>query len=932
MTESAEKKLYLLDAYALIFRAYYAFIKNPRITSYGLNTSAIFGFTNTLLDVLQNQKPTHLAVVFDHKSENVRKQEFDFYKANRDETPEDIKSSEPYIRRIIEAFRIPILEAEGYEADDVIGTLSVQAEKKGFLTYMMTPDKDFGQLVTDKVLMLRPGRGGGEHEIWGKAEVCAKFGLDDVKQVIDYLGLMGDAVDNIPGIPGVGPKTASNLLKQYGSIENIYQHTNELKGKLKERVEENEEQAFISKKLATILLDAPVELDEKALIVEEPNKEAIKQIFEEIEFKTLYKRITGEDPSFTISGGQQSLFGDFAPSSAATAPVVKEAVGEVKTIDTTDHTYTLVDTASGRAELLQQLLSKTVVCFDTETTDLDALNAEILGCAFSFESGSGYYVNFEGSHEDRRNRLLEFESFFSNESIEKVLQNAKYDMQILWNYGVDIKGPVLDTMLAHYLLEPDQRHNMDTLAEKFLRYQPISITSLIGKKGKNQLSFDSVSLDKATEYAVEDADITLQLRNTFEPMLASEDLRKVYDRIEAPLIPVLGRMEREGVNVDVDFLNEYSVQLGSEAVELEKQIYDVAGVRFNIASPRQLGEVLFDHLKLDPKAKKTKTGQYKTDEAVLSNLANQHQLPQLILDFRQVQKLKSTYVDAIPKLVDSKTHRVHTSFAQAVAATGRLSSNNPNLQNIPVRTERGREIRKAFIPRNEEHILLAADYSRIELRIVASMSGDPGMTEAFNTGQDVHTATAARVFGVKPEEVTKDQRYKAKSVNFGLIYGQGATGLSQNLGITRREASELIDAYFEQFTGIKQYMDDTISFCRDHGYVQTIMGRKRRIRDINSQNRTVVGFAERNAINAPIQGSAADMIKLAMINIDTALRVQNFKSKMILQVHDELLFDVHRDELDRLKELVKPLMEHAMPLNVPTVVDIGQGMNWLEAH
>ncbi|MBO6517771.1 MAG: DNA polymerase I [Bacteroidia bacterium] len=929
----SEKKLFLLDAYALIFRAYYAFIKNPRITSYGLNTSAVFGFTNTLLDVLQNQKPSHIAVVFDHKSENIRKQEFAFYKANRDETPEDIKLAEPYIRRIISAFNIPILEAEGYEADDVIGTLAHKAEKEGFITYMMTPDKDFGQLVTEKSLMYKPPRSGNQAEIWGPAEVCEKFGLDNTLQVIDYLGLMGDSVDNIPGVPGVGPKTASTLLKQYGSMENLYEHTDELKGKLKEKIENNKEQAFISKRLATILLDAPVDFDEASLVVEEVNKDEIKKIFEEVEFRTLYKRVLGESPEFIASGGQQSLFADLPTTSSTPAAVkaAKEFTG-TKTIDDVEHTYELVDTAEKRAELLTKLLAQKSVCFDTETTGLDPLLARILGCAFSFEQGSGYYVNFPEDQDESKAILQEFDAFFGNKDIEKVLQNAKYDLRILWNYDVEVKGPIFDTMLAHYLLEPDQRHSMDALSEKFLGYQPISITTLIGKKGKNQLSFDSVPLDKATEYAVEDADITLQLKEQFEPMLADEDVRSVFDRVEVPLIPVLGRMEHEGVNVDTEFLNNYSNELITESAEIEKQIYEHAGLKFNIASPRQLGEVLFNHLKLDPKAKKTKTGQYKTDEATLQKLADLHALPKLILEYRHNQKLNSTYVEAIPKLVNPNTGRVHTSFAQAVAATGRLSSNNPNLQNIPIRTDKGRQIRKAFIPRDEDHILVAADYSQIELRIVASMSGDEAMTDAFVQGMDIHTATAAKVYGVEPADVTKDQRYKAKSVNFGLIYGQGASGLSQNLKIKRREAQDLIDAYFEQFSGIKKYMDDTIGYCRDHGYVKTILGRKRRIRDINSQNRTVVGFAERNAINAPIQGSAADMIKLAMINIDAAMRLQGFKSKMILQVHDELLFDVHRDELDRLKMLIKPLMEHAMPLNVPTVVEVGQGDNWLEAH
>jgi len=929
----SDKKLFLLDAYALIFRAYYAFIKNPRITSYGLNTSAIFGFTNTLLDVLQNQKPTHIAVVFDHKSENIRKQDYPLYKANRDETPEDIKLSEPYIRRVIDAFNIPILEAEGYEADDVIGTLTKKAEAAGFTTYMMTPDKDFGQLVTEKSLMYKPARSGNSAEVWGPAEVCERFKLDNTLQVIDYLGLMGDAVDNIPGVPGVGPKTASTLLKQYGTMEKLYENTHELKGKLKEKVEDNKEQAFMSRKLATILLDAPVPFDESSLITEEPNKDAIRKLFDEVEFKTLYKRVLGESPASISSGGQQSLFGDMPTSgSRPSATKVANEITGVKTLEDVKHTYELVDTEEKRKSLLEKLLKQKTVCFDTETTSLDPLLARILGCAFSFELNKGYYVNFPDDFEESKAILESFNPFFQNKEIEMVLQNAKYDIKVLWNYDIEVEGKLFDTMLAHYLIEPDQRHNMDYLAETYLGYKPISITDLIGKKGKNQLSFDTVPLDKATEYAVEDADITLQLKEAFGPSLVSEEVRSVFDRIEIPLIKVLGRMEREGVNVNTAFLANYSVELEKESAEIEKTIYEQAGVQFNIASPKQLGEVLFDHMKLDAKAKKTKTGQYKTDEATLTKLADVHALPKMILEYRHNQKLKSTYVDAIPRLVNPNTNRVHTNFAQAVAATGRLSSTNPNLQNIPIRTDKGREIRKAFIPRDENHILVAADYSQIELRIVASMSGDEAMSEAFVNGLDIHTATAAKVFGVELDDVTKEQRYKAKSVNFGLIYGQGATGLSQNLKIKRSEAQELIDAYFDQFSGIKKYMDDTIKTCRDYGYVKTLMGRKRQIRDINSQNRTVVGFAERNAVNAPIQGSAADMIKLAMINIDAALRLQGFKSKMILQVHDELLFDVHKDELDSLKMLIKPLMEHAMPLNVPTLVEIGEGQTWLEAH
>lgn len=931
----SEKKLFLLDAYALIFRAYYAFIRTPRITSYGLNTSAIFGFTNTLLDVLQNQKPSHIAVVFDHKSETFRAQEHSFYKANRDETPEDIKKSEPFIRRIIEAFHIPILEAEGYEADDVIGTLAHRAEAMGFETYMMTPDKDFGQLVTEKTKMYRPGRQGNGAEIWGPEEVCEKFGLSNVKQVIDYLGLMGDAVDNIPGVPGVGPKTAATLLQQYGSMENIYEHTHELKGKLRERIEENKEQAFISKKLATILIDAPVEFDMRSLVLDEPDKDRIREIFNELEFRTLFRRVLGEEPQQIASGGQQSLFPAMStPAKAAesAAVEVKIETADLQDINSVQHEYILVNDAAARSELLELLLSQATVAFDTETTSLETLDAEILGCAFSFEAHKGYYMALPGDQTEARAILDSFRPFFENESIEKVLQNAKYDISVLWNYNIELKGPLFDTMLAHYLIEPDQRHNMDYLSEKYLNYRPVSITELIGKKGKNQLNFDTVSLEKATEYAAEDADVTLQLKGVLKGLLDENEVGDVLQEVEIPLVPVLARMEREGVRVDADFLAEYSTELESEGLELEKQIYEDAGLKFNIASPKQLGEVLFDRLKLDPKAKKTRTGQYKTDEETLQKLTELHPLPAHILEYRQIQKLKSTYVDAIPELIHPRTGRVHTSFAQAVAATGRLSSNNPNLQNIPIRTERGRKIRKAFIPRDEEHTLMAIDYSQIELRIIASVSGDEAMMEAFNSGIDIHTATAAKVFGVKLEDVDKEMRRRAKTVNFGIIYGISAFGLSERVGISRTEAKEIIDSYFAQFPGIKNYMDQTIQFCRDHGYVQTLIGRRRQIRDINSQNRTVVGFAERNAINAPIQGSAADMIKLAMIQVDAAIRNAGLRSKMILQVHDELLFDTAIDELESLRELVVPLMEHALPLKVPVVVEVGTGKNWLEAH
>ena len=930
---SAEKKLFLLDAYALIFRSYYAFIKNPRITSYGLNTNAIFGFTTTLLEVLEKYDPTHIAVCFDHKSENIRKQEYPLYKANRDETPEDIKRSEPFIRQIIEAFNIPILEKEGYEADDVIVTLATIAEKEGFTTYMMTPDKDFGQAVTEKTLMFKPARGGNPPEIMGPKEVCEKFGLDRTEQIIDYLGLMGDAVDNIPGVPGVGAKTASKLLKEFGSMDGIYENTDKLKGKLREKIEDNKEQAYMSKHLATIIIDVPVEFNQESLLREEPNNERINPLFTELEFRMLSKRVFKETMSAPVS-----LQGDlFASSSSATnsSPLValkEETLVEMKTISTTDHEYQLIDSQEKRKILIAELEKQKSFCFDTETTSLEEKDAEVLGLAISYEEGKAYYVNMPTDFEETKSILAEFKHLFTSPTIEKVAQNLKYDLKVLLKYDIQIAGPQFDTMLAHYLANPDGRHGMDILSEQYLHYKPVSITELIGKKGKNQLNFRDVPLDKATEYAAEDADITFQLKGKLHKELMDKQVAHLMQRLEMPLVPVLADMEMEGIRIDADFLGNYSIELETISKDLEKTIYNMSGANFNIASPKQMGEVLFDHMKIDPKAKKTKTGQYKTDEATLQKLAAEHEIVSKIVDYRKVNKLRSTYVDALPKLIHPKTGRVHTSYAQAVAATGRLSSTNPNLQNIPIRTDMGKEIRKAFVPRDENHTLLAVDYSQIELRIVASVAEDPGMMEAFHAGIDIHTATAAKVFGIEVAEVTKEQRYKAKSVNFGLIYGQGAFGLSQNLGIKRGEAKDLIDAYFEQFGGVKTYMDDTIKFCREHGYVKTLMGRKRFIPDINSNNQTVVGYAERNAINAPIQGSAADMIKLAMINIHNRFSKMDIGTKMILQVHDELLFDVPKTELEEITAVIKEEMERAMPLKVPVIAEAGHGDNWLEAH
>lgn len=924
-----EKKLFLLDAYALIFRAYYAFIKNPRVTSYGLNTNAIFGFTTTLLDILENQKPSHIAVVFDHKSENVRKQEYAEYKANRDETPEDIVRSEPYIRKIIEAFKIPVLEKEGFEADDVIVTLAKEAERQGFITYMMTPDKDFGQAVTDKIKMYKPPRNGNQAEIWGPKEVCDRFGLQNTSQVIDLLGLMGDKVDNIPGVPGVGEKTAAKLLQDYGSMENLYEHTHELKGKLREKIEENKELAFLSKKLATIIDDVPIEFNESALIMEEPNKDELNTLFSQLEFRTLGKRLLG-DPV----GAQMTVQGDLFGAATVTqaSEPIREKLTALRTIDELDHTYLLIEGVAEAKSLAAKLALCESFCFDTETTGLDKLEAEILGLAISFEKGKGYYVVIPRNMEDAKEMLAIFKDVFANDKIEKIAQNFKYDLSILGRYGIEIKGPVFDTMLAHYLIEPDQRHNMDVLAEKYLNYKPVSIESLIGKKGKNQLSFESVELEKAKEYAVEDADITFQLKQVLQPLLVENEVFDLFNNLEIPLVNVLAKMEMEGVRIDDAFLNEYSKQLEEEVNALEKSIHQLAKSNFNIASPKQMGEVLFDVLKLDSNAKKTKTGQYKTDEETLNKLASEHEIVQQILDYRQIQKLKSTYVDTLPKLIKASTGRVHTSFAQAVAATGRLSSNNPNLQNIPIRTDKGKEIRKAFIPRDDQHLLLAADYSQIELRVIASVSQDKGMIDAFNAKLDIHTATASKVFGVDLEKVDGEMRRKAKTVNFGIIYGISAFGLSQRIGISRTEAKEIIDAYFEQFPGIKTYMDETIDFCRKNGYVKTMMGRRRYIPDINSNNRTVVGFAERNAINAPIQGTAADMIKKAMIDIDYYLSNSSLETKMILQVHDELLFDVPKHEIEIVRPQIIDLMQNAMKLDVPVIVEAGQGENWLQAH
>ncbi|HYG16012.1 MAG TPA: DNA polymerase I [Bacteroidia bacterium] len=928
---SEEKKLFLLDGMALIYRAFFAFSQSPRITSYGLNTNAPYGLVNTLLDVLNRQKPSHIAVVFDTDKPTDRHIEYTDYKANRQEMPEDLSRSIPYVFRLIEGFNIPVITYDGFEADDIIGTLAKKAEKKGYKVYMMTPDKDFGQLVSDNIFIYKPGRQGGDFEIMGVPEILQRWEISSINQVIDILGLMGDAVDNIPGIPGIGEKTAKKLVQEFGSVENLLDNTAKLKGKQKENIEANAEMARLSKRLATIITEVPIELDERALILDEPNKEKLMELFAELEFRTLGKRLFGEgETSVAQPSAQPSLFSSVEATQAAAEPEEKQH--SYRTAATMPHRYELCDTPEKRAALITQLKNATEWCFDTETTSLDAIEAELVGLAFSLKPYEGYYIPTPANRAEAQAIVDEFKPVFETENILKIAQNIKYDIMVLQNYGVNVKGELFDTMLAHYVIEPDGRHNMDIMAEGYLNYAPISIETLIGKKGKGQLNMRDADIEKVAEYSAEDADITLRLKQAFSPMLDEKGVRPVVEKIEAPLVPVLADMEREGVRIDKEMLAAYSVDLQNEVALLEQRIYELAGMQFNIASPKQLGEVLFDRLKLDPKAKKTKTGQYKTDEEVLTYLSAEHEIAKVIIDHRQMQKLKSTYVDALPLLINPRTGRVHTCFNQAVAATGRLSSTDPNLQNIPIRTDRGREVRKAFIPRDSNHVLLSADYSQIELRIVAAISKDASMIDDFTKGLDIHTATAAKVFGVTIDNVDKDMRRKAKMVNFGIIYGISAFGLAQRLEIPRKEAAEIIDNYFKQYPDLRKYMNDTVDFARQHGFVQTVMGRRRYLRDINSANHTVRSFAERNAINAPIQGSAADMIKLAMINIHRRFKDEKVRSKMILQVHDELLFDVERDEVEKIKPIIREEMLNAIKLEVPLEVEMGVGENWLEAH
>ncbi|AOW18217.1 DNA polymerase I [Polaribacter vadi] len=944
-----QKRLFLVDAYALIFRGYYAFIKNPRINSKGLDTSAIMGFMNSLLDVIKRERPDHLAVCFDKGGSVDRVEMFTEYKANRDATPEPINDAIPYIYEILKAMHIPIMVKDGFEADDVIGTLSKQAEKEGYQTFMVTPDKDFAQLVSENIFMYKPRFGGG-YDIWGVPEVLAKFEITDPLQVIDFLGMMGDSSDNIPGLPGVGEKTAKKFLAQFGSMENLLENTDQLKGKMKEKVETAKELGLLSKKLATIMLDVPVTFNAKDFTLDQPDVEKVTEIFNELEFRNLltnFLKTFADENAQKVNSAENNT--DEKSTTKKSAPIVEgqfdlfaapgtgsvteaQTASGFKNILNTNHFYQHIDSPFSRKLLIDKLMQQTSVCFDTETTGLKALEVELIGIAFSFEAGKGYYVSFPEDQEETKTILEEFRPFFEASAIEKIGHNLKYDIKVLSNYNMPVKGNLFDTMIAHYLINPDMRHNMDVLAETYLNYQPVSITELIGKKGKNQLSMRVVPIKDQTEYAVEDADITYQLKEHFTGELETGNVTKLFNEVELPLVSVLTAMEIEGININTEFLKELSVALTDDINRLEKNIYELAGEEFNIASPKQLGIVLFENMKLVDKPKKTKTGQYKTGEDILSFLAKDHEIIRDIQEYRQYKKLQSTYVDALPNEINPKTGRIHTQYMQAVAATGRLSSNNPNLQNIPIRTERGREVRKAFIPRNSDYVLLAADYSQIELRIIAALSEEETMINAFKNGEDIHASTASKVFNVDIKDVTREQRSNAKTVNFGIVYGVSAFGLSNQTDLSRSEAKELIDTYYETYPKLKAYMASQVDFAREKGYVETVLNRRRYLKDINSRNAMVRSGAERNAVNAPIQGSAADIIKLAMINIHNRFEKEGFKSKMLLQVHDELVFDVPKDELEIVKPIIKFEMENAFKMDVPLDVEVGIGQNWLEAH
>ena len=942
LSPSAPKKLFLLDAFALIYRAYFAFAKNPRVNSKGQNTSAAFGFTNVLIDVIKNEKPTHLAVVFDPPGGSAHRQEqFEAYKAQREEMPEDIRSMIQPIKRIVEAFNVPILEVAGFEADDVIGTIAKIADQRGFMTYMMTPDKDYCQLVTETAFIYKPGRGGNPPEILGVKEVCAKFEVQNPSQVIDILGLWGDASDNIPGIPGIGEKTSKLLIAQYGSIENLIANAHELKGKQQENVINFADQGLTSKMLATIITDVKIDFEEEKLIMCDVDKDKIREIFTELEFLNLSRRILGEEITLTqapsplapnktqsSNSSQLDLFGTQSMVESHD-PVITAAY---KTIVTERPSYHLISTAEERKELLEILLTQKQVCFDTETTNIDARQADLVGISFSYKAREAFYVAIPQEFDAAKRIIHEFMPFFQNTGIEKIAHNIKYDLKVLSRYGISVAAPTFDTMIAHYLINPEARQNMDFLAQHYLNYQAISIETLIGKKGKSQGNMRDLEPSEISDYACEDADITLQLKHIFEKEIKKPHLKDLFYDMEMPLVEVLMEMEEEGIAIDSKALAEYSKELDSTLIDLDSQIKELAGMEFNTDSPKQMGEVLFEKLKISAKAKKTKTGQYATSEDVLEKHKHDHPIVSLILEYRQLRKLKSTYVDALPTYCDQNDGRIHTNFMQTVTATGRLSSNNPNLQNIPIRSEKGRGIRRAFVSRDKDHKLMAVDYSQIELRIIAALSEDPNMIQSFRDGLDIHAATAAKVYGVSIEEVTREQRSAAKAVNFGIIYGQSAFGLAQNLKISRTEAKEIIDSYFEQYGTIKNYMDKVISQAREEGYVETIMKRRRYLPDINSGNAIVRGYAERNAINAPIQGSAADIIKMAMISVHAEMKKKQVKSKMILQVHDELVFDVHNSEEVLIQDLVRKAMEKAVKLSVPMQVELKLADNWLDAH
>lgn len=934
MIDNSSKKLFLLDAYALIFRAYYAFIKNPRVTSKGMNTSAIFGFLLALEEVLQKRRPTHIAVVFDTPTPTFRHELFTDYKAHRDETPEDIRNAVPYIKRLIEAYRIPVIEYPGFEADDVIGTLARKASERGFITYMMTPDKDYAQLVSNNVFMLKPSRSGNESLLWGVEDIQKEFSVKEPVQVIDILALMGDTADNIPGAPGIGPKTAMKLISEFGSIEELFRNTDKLKGKLKEIVETHKLQIELSKKLATIEQNVPVELNEKALELEVPDQVKLKVLFDELEFKTIAAKILSEiDKSEKPREQQQQIFAVQPESQQATLFTEETIVTttEKSSILTVEHTYTNLETPAEISAFVSKVNSLKEFCFDSETTSINPLDAELVALTFSWEKGTGYLIHFPDSLQETKEILELVRPVFENPLTLKIGQNMKFDIQVLARYGIEVRGPVFDTMIAHYLLEPDMRHNMNLLSELYLGYSPVHIESLIGEKGSGQKNMRSVPVDKLMDYAVEDADVTYQLYNVFEPRIRKEGLYDLSHAIEMPLISVLATMERNGVKLNLDDLKAITVNLREDIISLEKEIYDLAGTEFNISSPKQLGDILFIRLKLDEKARITKTKQFITNEEILQRLTHKHPIVDKVLEYRGLKKLLSTYVEALPLLVDKKTGRIHTSFNQAVAATGRLSSNNPNLQNIPVRDARGREIRKAFVP-EKDHIFFSADYSQIELRLMAHLSRDKSMIGDFLSGNDIHAATASKIFGVNIADVTREMRSRAKTANFGIIYGISSFGLSERLTIGRKEAKDLIDGYFNSYPGVKIYMDESVNKARDLGYVTTMFGRKRYLGDIHSRNQVVRGNAERNAINAPIQGSAADIIKIAMVRINERLKTEKFYSKMILQVHDELIFEVKDGEFENLKEMVLYEMSNAVKLDIPLKVDWGIGNSWFEAH